>query len=60
MLTPHDVEIVEFPKKVFGGLNEEAVDEFLDEVVQSLMSHIEETEKLIGISRVLHRRDAYN
>jgi cell division initiation protein len=46
MLTPHDVEIVEFPKKMFGGYNEDAVDEFLDEVVRSLMNHIEETEKL--------------
>lgn len=60
MLTPHDVEIVDFPKKVFGGYNVEAVDDFLEEVVRTLVNHIEENEKLSQeLKRLLTEIETY-
>lgn len=46
MLTPLDVENVEFPKRMFGGYDPDAVLEFLDDIVKTLVGHIDEKKKL--------------
>ncbi|MEP0814397.1 MAG: DivIVA domain-containing protein [bacterium] len=45
-LTPLDVENVEFPQKTFGGYHPDAVHEFLEEVVKSLVELIRERDSL--------------
>lgn len=47
-ITPLDIDNVEFPKKFFGGYDADAVDEFLEEVSRTLVSHIEEAGDLQG------------
>lgn len=45
-LTPLDVHNKEFPKRTFGGLDKDAVDEFLDQVVVELDRLIKENDRL--------------
>lgn len=60
-LTPHDVEIVEFPRRIFGGICPDAVDEFLEEVVTTLILHIEEKGKLEEqIERLTSELESYH
>jgi len=41
-LTPLDIHNKEFPKKAFGGYNQDAVDEFLDQVIREFEVLIKE------------------
>lgn len=60
MLTPLDVENVEFPKRMFGGYDPEAVHEFLDDIVKSLISHIDEKKRLDErIARMTEEIESY-
>ncbi|HYF76329.1 MAG TPA: DivIVA domain-containing protein [Symbiobacteriaceae bacterium] len=45
-LTPLDVHNKDFPKRTFGGLDKDAVDEFLDQVVVELDRLIKENDRL--------------
>ena len=61
MLTPHDVETAEFPKRFFGGLVEDAVEDFREDVIRTLVGHIEENARLADqIAKLNLELEAYH